>query len=118
MRTAPQVAYSGAIKFLCSDHAGCIEASPEDLGMSPAFMIWGCAAKAHVGRLNEAKAEFERALERVAADWHGRQPPTRDSMARWLLHAFPIAIRSDWERLAAGLAAAGASVERIEFGVW
>ncbi len=118
MPTAPQVAYSGAIKFLCSDHAGCIEASPEDLGMSPAFMIWGCAAKAHVGRLNEAKAEFERALERVAADWHGRQPPTRDSMARWLLHAFPIAIRSDWERLAAGLAAAGASVERIEFGVW
>ncbi len=118
MPTAPQVAYSGAIKFLCSDHAGCIEASPEDLGMSPAFMIWGCAAKAHVGRLNEAKAEFERALERVAADWHGRQLPTRDSMARWLLHAFPIAIRSDWERLAAGLAAAGASVERIEFGVW
>jgi DNA-binding SARP family transcriptional activator len=106
MPKPPQVAYSGAIKFLCSDYTGCIDASREDLGMSPAFMIWGCAAKAHVGRLNEAKAEFERALERIATDWHGQQPPTRDSMARWLLHAFPIAIRADWDRLAAGLGAA------------
>ena len=118
MPTAPQVAYSGAIKFLCSDYAGCIDASREDLEMSPAFMIWGCAAKAHAGRLNEAKAEFEKALEGVAADWHGQQAPTRGSMARWLLHVFPIAIRGDWERLAAGLAAAGAAVEGIEFGVW
>jgi DNA-binding SARP family transcriptional activator len=118
MPTAPQMAYSAAIKFLCSDYAGSVDASREDLGMSPAFMIWGCAAKAHVGRLDEAKAEFERALERIAADWHGPQPPTRDSMARWLLHVFPIAIRGDWERLAAGLAAAGAAIEGIEFGVW
>jgi DNA-binding SARP family transcriptional activator len=118
MPAPPQVAYSGAIKFLCSDYAGCIDASREDLGMSPAFMIWGCAAKAHLGRVNEAKAEFEKALERVAADWHGKQAPTRHSMARWLLHVFPIAIREDWERLAAGLAAAGAPVEGIEFGVW
>jgi DNA-binding SARP family transcriptional activator/TolB-like protein len=118
MPTAPQVAYSGAIKFLCSDYAGCIDASREDLEMSPAFMIWRCAAKAHAGRLNEAKAEFEKALEGVAADWHGQQAPTRGSMARWLLHVFPIAIRGDWERLVAGLAAAGAAVEGIEFGVW
>jgi DNA-binding SARP family transcriptional activator/TolB-like protein len=118
MPAAPQVAYSGAIKFLCSDYAGCIDASREDLEMSPAFMIWRCAAKAHAGRLNEARAEFEKALEGVAADWHGQQAPTRGSMARWLLHVFPIAIRGDWERLAAGLAAAGAAVEGIEFGVW
>jgi len=118
MPAAPQIAYSGVIKFLCSDYAGCIDASREDLGMSPAFMIWSCAAKAHVGRLNEAKTEFERALERVAADWQGQRAPTPDNMARWLLHAFPIAIRADWERLAAGLAAAGAPIESIEFGVW
>jgi tetratricopeptide (TPR) repeat protein len=114
----PQVAYSGAIKFLCSDYPGCVEAFREDLGMSPAFAIWGCAAKAHVGRLDEAKAGFERTLEKVAADWHGQQPPTRASIVRWLLHAYPIAIRADWERLAAGLALAGAPVEGIEFGVW
>jgi DNA-binding SARP family transcriptional activator/tetratricopeptide (TPR) repeat protein len=118
MPKPPQVAYSGAIKFLCSDYAGCIDASRDDLGMSPAFMIWGCAAKAHAGRCDEAKAAFEKELERIAADWHGRQPPTRHSMTRWLLHVFPIAIRADWERLAAGLAAAGAPVEGIEFGVW
>ena len=118
MPNPPQVAYSGAIKFLCSDYAGCIDASREDLGMSPAFMIWSCAAKAHLGRLNEAKVDFDKALERVAADWHGQQAPTRDSMTRWLLHVFPIAIRADWERLAAGLAAAGAPIEGIEFGLW
>jgi tetratricopeptide (TPR) repeat protein len=118
MPKPPQVAYSGAIRFLCSDYAGCIDASPQDFGMSPAFAIWGCAAKSHVDRLNEAKAEFERMLEAIAADWHGELPPTRESMTRWLLHVFPIAIQGDWERLAAGLGAAGAPVTGIEFGVW
>ena len=118
MPAAPQIAYSAAIKFLCSDYAGSTDAYREDLGMSPAFMMWSCAAKAHVGRLNEARTELERTLERVAADWHGQRAPTRDSMTRWLLHVFPIAIRGDWERLATGLAAAGAPVEGIEFGVW
>ncbi|UFW49273.1 MULTISPECIES: BTAD domain-containing putative transcriptional regulator [Bradyrhizobium] len=116
--TAPQIAYSGAIKFLCSDYAGCCDASREDLGMSPAFIIWECAAKAHLGRLDEARADLAMAMERVAADWHGQQKPTRESITRWLLHVFPIAIRSDWERLAVGLAAAGAPVEGIEFGPW
>ena len=69
-------------------------------------------------QIASAAPEFEKALEGVAADWHGQQAPTRGSMARWLLHVFPIAIRGDWERLAAGLAAAGAAVEGIEFGVW
>ncbi|WP_441238933.1 BTAD domain-containing putative transcriptional regulator [Bradyrhizobium sp. 930_D9_N1_4] len=116
--TAPQIAYSGAIKFLCSDYAGCCEAAREDLGMSPAFFIWDCAAKAHLGRLGEAKADFDRAVERIAAeDWHGQQAPTRENITRWLLHVFPIAIRTDWERLASGLAAAGAPVEGIEFGL-
>jgi len=110
-----QVAYSGAIKFLCLDYAGCIDASREDLGISRAFMIWGCAAKALTGRLEEAKADFERMLDKIATDWHGPQPPTRESMTRWLLHAFPIAMRGDWERLAAGLAAAGAPVDGLEF---
>src|SRR5262249_41991134 len=77
MPKPPQVAYSGAIKFLLSDYAGCIDASREDLGMSPAFMIWGCAAKAQVGRLDEAKAELARTLEKIAADWHGQEQPTR-----------------------------------------
>ncbi|WFU72274.1 BTAD domain-containing putative transcriptional regulator [Bradyrhizobium sp. CB2312] len=116
--TAPQIAYSGAIKFLCSDYAGCCDASREDLGMSPAFIIWECAAKAHLGRLDEARADLAKAMERVAADWHGQQKPTRENITRWLLHVFPIAIRADWERLAAGLAAAGAPVEGIEFGPW
>jgi DNA-binding SARP family transcriptional activator/TolB-like protein len=114
----PQQAYSGAIKFLCSDYPGCIDAFREDLGMSPAFMIWGCAGKAHVGRLDDARADLESMLKRIAADWHGQQPATRDNMTRWLLHVFPVAIRKDWERLAAGLAAAGAPVEGIEFGGW
>jgi DNA-binding SARP family transcriptional activator/TolB-like protein len=114
----PQKAYSGAIKFLCADYMGCIDAFREDLGMSPAFMIWGCAAKAHVGRLDEAKSEYERMLTRIAADWHGEQPVTRYNMTRWLLHVFPVAIPADWERLAVGLAAAGAPVDGIEFGAW
>lgn len=115
---SPQVAYSGAIKFLCSDYEGCIEASREDLGMSPAFMVWSCAAKAHLGRLDEAKAVFDTAIEKIAADWHGQQRPTRETMARWLLHVFPIAMREDWERLTAGLVAAGAPVKGMAFGMW
>jgi hypothetical protein len=57
-------------------------------------------------------------LEAIAADWHGQQSPSREGMTRWLLHVFPIAVREDWERLAAGLGAAGAPVTGIGFGVW
>lgn len=113
-----QRAYSAAIKFLCSDYEGCIEASRHDFGMSPGFRIWGCAAKALTDLRGEAKAEFDKTLEIVAADWHGKGPPTPEHITRWLLHMFPIAVRDDWERLAAGLGAAGAPVKGIEFGVW
>jgi DNA-binding SARP family transcriptional activator/TolB-like protein len=116
--SAPQQAYFMAIKFLCSDYDGCIQASKEGLGMSPAFDIWSCAARAHAGLIEDARAQFEQMLEKVAADWHGQQPATPSSMVRWLLHVFPIAVRADWERLAAGLAAAGAPTDGIEFGVW
>ena len=68
----------------------------------PGFRIWGCAAKAHIGLRSEAKAEFEKTLEIVAADWHGKGPPTPSHITRWLLHMFPIAVRDDWERLRRG----------------
>lgn len=118
MPTAPQQAYVIAIKFLCSDYEGCIQASRQELGVSPAFGIWSCAAKAQLGLVEEARTQFEQILESIAADWHGQQPATPGNIVRWLLHVFPIAVRKDWERLAAGLAAAGAPVDGIEFGVW
>jgi DNA-binding SARP family transcriptional activator len=113
-----QMAYSSCINFLCSDYAGCVEAARHGLEASHGFSIWPCAALAHLGRHEEARVILQRAFECIAADWHGREPPTQQHMARWLLHMFPIAVKDDWERLAAGLSAAGAPTAGIEFGVW
>jgi DNA-binding SARP family transcriptional activator/TolB-like protein len=113
-----QMAYSSSIKFLCSDYAGCVEAARQGLEASPGFSIWPCAALGHLGHKEEARITLQRTFERIAADWHGQQPPTHEGMVRWLLHMFPIAVKDDWERLATGLAAAGAPIDGIEFGVW
>lgn len=113
-----QMAYSSSIKFLCGDYAGSVEAARQGLEGSPGFSIWPCAALGHLGRNEEARIMLQRAFDHIAVDWHGRQPPTHEGMVRWLLHMFPIAVKDDWERLATGLAAAGAPVDGIEFGVW
>ncbi len=113
-----QMTYLSAIKFLSGDYRTCAEAANHGLETSPSFRAWGCAALAHLGRHAEASAELIRAYGEIAREWHGATAPSPAAMTHWMLHAFPIAIANDWERLRHGLALAGAPVADLTFGTW
>jgi DNA-binding SARP family transcriptional activator/TolB-like protein len=113
-----QMTYFSAIKFLCGQYEESIEAGRHGLEYSPGFSVWLCAALGQLGRIEEAKAELDKSFAQIASHWQGTGKPTARDMARWMLHMFPVAIEADWERLRAGLAAAGAPVEGVRFGAW
>ncbi len=113
-----QMSYLGAIKFLCGAYQESVEAGRRGLQDSPGFSVWLCAALGQLGHEEEAKEVLERAYDVIAAHWQGAGQPTRRDMTRWLMQMFPITVEADWERLRAGLAAAGAPVAGIKFGVW
>ena len=116
--TRSQMSYLSAIRFLCGRYEDSVDAARRGFESSPGFLGWMCAALAHLGREKEARTEFDRALAQIAPDWQGPVKPTRENMARWMLHMFPIAVKDDWERLRAGMAIAGAPVEKLVFGRW
>jgi DNA-binding SARP family transcriptional activator len=110
-----QMTYFSAIKFLCGDYDESVQAAARGLDESPGFSVWKCAALAHLGRVEEARAEIKQILLRSEATWAGRARPAAHDILRWLLQMFPIAVEQDWERLRAGFKAAGAPVDSIAF---
>lgn len=116
--TRSQMTYLSAIQFLCAKYDESVESAQQGFDASPGFLGWTCAALGQLGRVNEAKRVLDCAFTQVAANWEGSTKPIPADMTRWMLHIFPIAIREDWERLRAGMAAAGAPVEGIVFGRW
>ncbi len=116
--TKSQLTYFGAIKFLCGEYEESVDAGRRGLESSPGFSIWLCAALGQLGRIDEARAELDKSFHHIALHWHGTGTPIPSEMARWMLHMFPIAVEADWERLRAGLAAAGAPVKRAQFKAW
>jgi len=118
MATPQQMTYLSVVDFLAKDYQRSLYAAARGLESSPGFSLWICAAYAHIGRIEDARAELRKAFAAIEADWAGEQPPTPQNMARWMLHLYPIAIPADWERLRAGLALAGAPVAEIVFDAW
>lgn len=118
MATPQQMTYRSIIDFLAKDYPGCLHAAAHGLESSPGFSLWICAALAHMGRVEDARIELQKAFDAIAADWHGDRPATRENIAHWMLHLYPIGVPADWERLRAGLALAGAPVAQVAFGTW
>jgi DNA-binding SARP family transcriptional activator len=110
-----QMTYFSAIKFLCGAYEESVQAAMRGLDESPGFSVWKCAALAHLGRLEQARAEIKQVLSRSETGWTGPGRPTAQDVLRWLLQMFPIAVEQDWERLRAGFKAAGAPVDSIAF---
>jgi DNA-binding SARP family transcriptional activator/TolB-like protein len=100
-------AYQVDIQFLSGNYEAAIEAA--DLAQDVIWGVgaWRTAALAQLGRTAEAAAEGARFLSRMRANWFGAEPATDEQIVRWLLHLYPIRRHADWERLRAGLGAAG-----------
>ena len=55
-------------------------------------------------------------FKRIRERWKGALPASDSAIARWFLHAHPIHLKTDWERLRDGAAAAGLPVAGAEHG--
>ncbi len=100
-------AYQADIQFLSGNYEAAVEAADRAQDVLWGVAAWRTAALAHLGRTAEAAAEGARFLSRTRANWFGAEAATDERIIQWLLHLYPIRRRADWERLRAGLRAAG-----------
>ena len=54
----------------------------------------------------------------IRAKWNGPAPEDDRTIYHWLLHMFPIAVESDWQRLRRSLAMAGGAVDQEQYRAW
>jgi hypothetical protein len=99
--------YQSQVRFVCGDYSGSLEAALQAGDSITYFLAWRAAALAHLGRVEEARAEGRRFLGGIAKHWSGAAPPTADAVARWFLDCFPIRNQGAREQLRSGLEAAG-----------
>ncbi len=110
--------YEATSCFMRADYAGCIESARRASDVILNLPAWTAAAMFHLGRHDEAREEAQRLVDRVRPLWKGAQPATDTAITNWVLHLFPIAGRSDWERLRDGLAGAGLADSGMEHHAW
>ena len=102
--------YHAAIAFLLNDVHGCIHYSELAEECTVDVLAWHTAALQHSGQTLQAKATASRFLDLAAENWNAETEPTPTEIANWLLRAFPIRNRTDWQRLRAGLEMAGIAI--------
>jgi DNA-binding SARP family transcriptional activator len=111
-------AYQTDILFLAGDYEAAVVAADHAEGVLWGVPAWRAASLAHLGRLEEARADIDRFLTGVKANWYGSAAATDTEIARWLLHLYPIARRDDWERLRDGVQRAGLPTDLAEYQSW
>ncbi len=113
-----QWSYHVAIRFMCGDYQGCVDAADSVADVNPNVPGYKAAALYHQGRKKEASEELERFYGLARDRWTGEAPATEKSISRWFLTMFPIAKPDDWSRLRDGLAGAGAPTEGLHHNEW
>lgn len=113
-----QWGYHVAIRFMCGDYAGCVEAADYVNGVNPNVPGYKVSALYHLGRLGEAEAELALFYDAVRRRWIGSEAASEEAIIRWFLTMFPIASEDDWERLRSGLAGAGAPTVGLQHHQW
>jgi DNA-binding SARP family transcriptional activator len=121
MTLAPSVthwAYHAEVDYLRGDYEAALRGFDLSRNVIWDIPAWRAAALAMLGRLDEAKAEAARFIERIRLNWYGPQPATPEAIMKWHLHIHPIRRREEWTHLRDGLARAGLPTDSIEHGVW
>jgi len=108
-------AYEVSIRFMSGDYAGMLDAADRAQDCVATIPGWRAAALVQIGRRDEALHEARRFVAGVQSKWFGSGSPDIETVTRWYLNAFPIARRSDWERLRAGIAGAGLPTAGIRY---
>jgi TolB-like protein len=105
--------YHVLIRFLCGDYAGSLAAYDRAQGAIKILPAWRAAALFHLGQPAMAREEAQRFLNGIRSFWVGSSAPTDETVARWVLQAYPISVSARWETLRNGLRGAGFPVEGI-----
>jgi DNA-binding SARP family transcriptional activator/TolB-like protein len=106
-------AYHVLIRFLCGDYAGALDAGDRAAGAIRIMPAWRAAVLFHLGQPAMAREEARRFLNGIRSFWVGSSAPTEETVARWVLQAYPIRVSARWEALRDGLRGAGLPVEGI-----
>ncbi|HUB11381.1 MAG TPA: BTAD domain-containing putative transcriptional regulator [Acetobacteraceae bacterium] len=99
--------YYATVCFLCGDDEKAVAAADLAQTMTPTLLAWRAAALWYLQRHDEAREDARQFLAVIRGNWFGVQPPTDAAIGRWLLHLYPIGHAPSWERLRAGVTAAG-----------
>jgi hypothetical protein len=113
-----QWAYQTATRFMAGDYRNCVAAAESAGDLNANVPGFKAAALFHLGSRAAAAAELQRFFSIVRARWVAAEPPSAETMTRWFLHMFPIALPEDWARLRAGIAGAGAPVGDLDHDQW
>jgi TolB-like protein len=105
--------YEANIRYLGGDDEGALAAADRTDDAVVTVMAWRSAALANLGRIAAARREAERFKEAARANWINDEPASDDMIARWFLQSYPLRLRSTWQRLRDGLAAAGFAVDGL-----
>ena len=118
LQTAAHRAYATAILFLAERYQESLDASSDGLEPAPSFSIWRAASLAQLGKVQQARDLLAAAVSDIRAKWNGPAPEDDRTIYHWLLHMFPIAVESDWQRLRRSLAMAGGAVDQEQYRAW
>ncbi len=110
--------YYAMVLFLSGDYEMAVDAIDHTSNAVVTLLAWRAAALFHLGRRSEATEEGRRFTNRIRSRWFGRQPPSDNAIARWLLHVHPIRWPAQWERLRDGIRGASIPTAGIEHNLW
>ncbi len=88
---------------MCEDYEGAVAAFDQAEDVIYNLAAWKASALTHLGRHDDATAEWCRFVAMVSSDWYGEDPPDGATIRQWLLQGFPIKSTKDWERLRDGI---------------
>jgi DNA-binding SARP family transcriptional activator len=110
--------YRAVLQFMRGNYLDAIDGIDRANNVAKTLAGWKTAALFHLGRKDEARIEARKFLNTIRSTWFGSKAPSDLEIARWLLHAHPIARREDWERLRDGIRGAGVPVNGVEHHAW
>ena len=110
--------YRATLQFMQGNYADAIEAIDRANNVGKPLAGWKTAALYHLGRTDEARVEGQKFLNTIRSIWSGSRTPSDLEIARWFLHAHPIARREDWECLRDGIRGAGIPVDGLQHHAW
>lgn len=100
-------AYVVQIAYMRGDYPGTVDAADKAQEVMFGMIAWRAAALARMGQTAAARDTVDRFLNLVRSAWCGDEPPTPETIGRWLLHMYPISSPSDWAHLRDGVLMAG-----------